>query len=153
MRKQKKLIIRQLDKKSKPLLEFGTYSVPEKGWINALRTSLNITLEQAGKKIGSTRQDISGAEKREAAGSITLNKLNEIASAIDLKLVYGLVPKDGSYEKLIDRKAKQLAEKIIRRTNQNMQLENQGIKNRELLSAIKELTEELKREIPSSLWD
>lgn len=153
MRNQKKLIIRQLDKKSKPLLQFSGYSVPEKGWINAVRTSLNITLEQAGKKMGNTRQDISSAEKREAAGSITLNKLNEIASAMDLKLVYGLVPKDGSYEKLIEKKAKQMAEKIIRRTNQNMQLENQGIRDRELLRAIKELTEELKRDMPSSLWD
>ena len=142
-----------MDKKSKPLLQFSGYSVPEKGWINAVRTSLNITLEQAGKKMGNTRQDISSAEKREAAGSITLNKLNEIASAMDLKLVYGLVPKDGSYDQLIEKKAKLMAEKIIRRTNQNMQLENQGIRDRELLRAIKELTEELKRDMPSSLWD
>jgi hypothetical protein len=42
-----------------------------------------------------------------------------------MELVYGLVPKDGSIEKLIDRKAKELATRIVSRTSNSMKLEDQ----------------------------
>jgi hypothetical protein len=42
-----------------------------------------------------------------------------------MQLVYGLVPKDGSLEALIERKAKQLATQIVLRTSNSMKLEEQ----------------------------
>jgi hypothetical protein len=46
-----------------------------------------------------------------------------------------------------------MAEKIVKRTSVTMQLEDQGNSPKRIKKAIDELTEELKREIPKSLWD
>jgi hypothetical protein len=67
--------------------------------------------------------------------------------------VYGFVPVDGSLDNLITKKAENLARKIVLRTNQNMELENQGIGKEKIEKSIKEMTEELKREMRKSLWD
>jgi predicted DNA-binding mobile mystery protein A len=92
-------------------------------------------------------------EKREADGALTLRSLKEVAAALDMNFVYGFIPKDGSLEKLIERKAREMAEKIVKRTSVTMQLEDQGNSPKRIKKAIDELTEELKREIPKSLWD
>jgi hypothetical protein len=68
-------------------------------------------------------------------------------------LVYGFAPKNGTVQQLVDEKAQQLATKIIMRTHKNMELENQAISDAQLKSAIKDLAEELKREMKKSLWD
>ena len=41
-----------------------------------------------------------------------------------MQLVYGLVPKDGSLEALIERKAKELAKQIVMPTSNTMKLED-----------------------------
>jgi len=46
-----------------------------------------------------------------------------------------------------------LARKIVWRTNQNMKLENQGIGDEKINSTIKDLADEIKREMRKSLWD
>ncbi len=59
-------------------------------------------------------------------GTITLRSLKEVAKALDMKLVYDLVPKDATLEDLIHRKAHELAAKIIMRTANTMQLGDQA---------------------------
>jgi hypothetical protein len=46
-----------------------------------------------------------------------------------------------------------LAKKIVMRTNQNMNLEGQGIGDQKLAKTIRELAFEIKREMRKSLWD
>jgi predicted DNA-binding mobile mystery protein A len=92
-------------------------------------------------------------EKREVEGSITLKSLQEAAVALDMKLVYGFVPKDGSLDALIERKAKELAVQIVMRTSQTMLLEDQANTEERLQKAIEDRTNELKREMPKTLWD
>ena len=92
-------------------------------------------------------------EVSEANGRITLNSLKDVAHAMDLKLVYALVPKDGTINDMIQLKAESLAQKIVLRTNQNMKLENQGIGDEKLEKTKKELADEIKREMRRSLWD
>lgn len=153
MRNKRKLLIDQLDQKLKPFQQIEKVVVPDRGWVNAIRVALNMTMEQMGKKLKKSRQGIKGLEEREANGTITLNSLKEIGDAMDLKLVYGFVPKDGSIDKLVSIKAETLAQKIVLRTNQNMKLENQAIGDEKILESIKELAEEIKREMKKSLWD
>lgn len=43
----------------------------------------------------------------------------------DMELIYGLIPNDGSLEALIDRRARELAIKIVSRTSNSMKLEDQ----------------------------
>lgn len=153
MRNKKLLLIEQLDQKLKPFKETQKVLIPDKGWINTIRTSLNMTMAQLGNKLGITKQGVKKIEESESKGSISLNSLKETAKALDLKLVYGLVPKEGTFDDLINKKAKFLASKIVERTNQNMKLEDQGIGDDKINDLINDLAFEIKREMKKSLWD
>ncbi|MDO6390098.1 mobile mystery protein A [Pontibacter sp. BT731] len=153
MRNKKKLLLEQLDRKIAPYKVLAKTPVPEQGWIHAIRVALNMTLEQLGYKLGKTKQGIKKIEEREATGSISLNVLKQVAEALDMQLVYGFVPKQGSMEKFVDQRAQQLARKIVLRTSQHMKLENQGNSDDRIRQAIEELAEELKREMKGTLWD
>jgi predicted DNA-binding mobile mystery protein A len=153
MRNKRKLLIEQLDQKLQPFSEARKALVPERGWINTIRTTLNMTMAQLGAKLNITRQGVKRIEESEANGTITLNSLQGVAKAMDLELVYALVPKNGTINNLIQLKAEKLAQKIVLRTNQNMILEDQGIGNEKINQTIKELAVEIRREMKRSLWD
>jgi len=153
MRNKKQLLIEQLDQKLKPFRKTEMALVPYKGWVNTIRTTLNMTMAQLGIKLGITKQGVKRIEESEAKGSISINSLKETGDALDLKLVYGFVPKDGTIENLINTRAEKLARKIVLRTNQNMQLEDQGISDNKINESIKDLANEIKREMKKSLWD
>lgn len=153
MRNQRKLLIEQLDQKLQPFSQTRKVMVPERGWTNTIRTTLNMTMAQLGAKLNITRQGVKRIEESEANGTITLNSLKDVANAMDLKLVYALVPKNGSINDLIQIKAEKLAQKIVLRTNQNMKLEDQGIGDDKIAKTIMELADEIKREMRKSLWD
>ncbi len=153
MRNKRNLLIEQLNQKLHPFSQTRKVLVPERGWINTIRTTLNMTMVQVGTKLKITRQGVKRIEESEANGTISLNSLKDVANAMDLKLVYALVPKDGTINDLIQKKAEKLAQKIVLRTNQNMKLEDQGIGDEKIAETIKELADELKREMKKSLWD
>jgi predicted DNA-binding mobile mystery protein A len=151
--KNNNLIVNQLDNKLQKLSPLMDLAVPENGWINLFRTSLNMSLRQLADRMDMTIQGASKIEKNEVEGAITLNTLKKAGKAMDLKLVYGFVPKNGSLEKLIEQKAAEMASKIVMRTSTTMKLEDQEVSSQRIKAAIEELTAELKKEIPKSLWD
>jgi len=153
MRNQKKLLIEQLDRKLKPYLGSKRVIIPDNGWINTIRTTINMTLEQLGKKLNMTRQGAKRIEESEVAGTITIKTLKEVGNAFEMKFVYGFVPIDGSIDSLLDRKSRILAEKIILRTNHNMMLENQEIEKEKLEAAIENLSKKIKFELKKTIWD
>ncbi len=128
-------------------------AIPPTGWIKAIRTAIGMSMQQLGNKLSISKQGIQDIEKREKEGSITIKSLKEIARALDMELVYGFVPKDGSLDALIDRKAKELATLIVLRTSNTMKLEDQGNTNKRIENAIKERAEKIKNEMPKILWD
>jgi len=153
MRNKKKLLIEQLDQKLYNIKEAGTVLSPQKGWINTIRTTLNMTRDQLGSKLNLTKGAIQKIEEREATGQITIHKLRDVGKALNMQFVYGFVPKDGTIENLINLKAEKLARKIVLRTNQNMKLEDQGISHNKINDSIIDLANEIKREMRKSLWD
>jgi predicted DNA-binding mobile mystery protein A len=153
MRNKKKLLVEQLDQKLAVFKDAERVLVPQKGWINTIRTTLNMTMDQLGTKLRLTKGAIQKIEEREAIGQITINKLKDVGEALDMKFIYGFVPKDGTIENLINLKAEKLARKIVLRTNQNMKLEDQGISDNKINDSIIDLANEIKREMRKSLWD
>lgn len=153
MRNKRTLLIEQLDQKLEAFSQTKEIIIPERGWINTIRTTFNMTMAQLGSKLKITRQGVKRIEESEANGTITINSLKDVANAMDLKLVYALIPKDGSIENLINLKAEKLARKIVLRTNQNMKLEDQGISEDKIDVSIIDLANEIKREMRKSLWD
>lgn len=153
MRNQRKLLIEQLDRKLKPFIGSELVIIPDKGWINTVRNTLNITLEQLGKKLNMSKQGVKRIEESEAAGTLTIKSLKEVGKALEMKLVYGFVPVDGSIDSLLERKSRILAEKIILRTHHNMMLEDQAIENEKLKIAIDDLSKDIKYELKRTIWD
>jgi predicted DNA-binding mobile mystery protein A len=148
------LMIEQLDKKFKSLLSVSNFmNVPSNGWINTLRKTLNISLKQLGTKLKVTSQNINQFEQREKDGSISIQKLKEVAEALEMNFVYAFIPKDGSLKKMIEKRANRLAEEIVMRTSQTMKLEDQENTEERLKKAIKERAEKIKNELPKYLWD
>jgi len=153
MGNQRKLMIEQLDKKLLSFSDAGEIKIPDKGWINSIRITLNMTLEQFGKKLGITRQGARRIEISEASGTISINLLKEAGKALNMKLVYGFVPIHGSIDALIAQKANELAKRIVLRTNQTMMLENQATGKENIARAIAELADDIKQQMSRSLWD
>lgn len=150
---KKRLQIEQLETKLGGFNAAQKVVAPPTGWLKAVRVSVGMSLQQLADKLSITKQSVQEIELREKEGTITLKSLRETANALDMQLVYGLVPKDGSIEKLIDRKAKELATRIVSRTSNTMKLEDQENTQQRLKKAIEERTAIIKNELPKVLWD
>lgn len=150
---KKGLQIQQLNSKMLVVASIKKITPPPTGWIKAVRTSLGMSLQQLGNKISITKQSLMEIERREKDGTITLKTLRDAAHGLDMELVYGFVPKDGTLEALIDRKAKELATQIVLRTSNTMKLEDQGNSNTRIQKAIEERAAYIKNEMPKILWD
>lgn len=150
---RKKLQIEQLDRKLKRFKDAMHVPQPEIGWLKTIRISLGMSLQQVAEKLAITKQSVQEIETREKDGTITINNLKETADALDMRLIYGLVPKDGTLDDLIDRKAKELALRIVSRTSNTMKLEDQENSKARLQKAVEERKAAIKNEMPKSLWD
>jgi predicted DNA-binding mobile mystery protein A len=149
----KKLMVEQLDRKLAKLHVLKQVEVPSKGWINAIRTTLNMSLVQLAKRLNKTSVSVKEIEEREENKSITLKKLIEVGEALDLQFVYGFLPKESSIEKMIDKRARQVARDVVMRTSHTMKLEEQENSEERLQRAIKDRADILKQEMPKHLWD
>jgi predicted DNA-binding mobile mystery protein A len=150
---KRSLQIEQLDSKMRVVAEIKKITPPPTGWIKAVRSALGITLQQLGKKISITKQSLQDIERREEEGAVTLKTLKDVANALDMELVYGFVPRDGSLDALIDRKARELAVKIVLRTSNTMMLEDQQNSPQRIQRAIEEKSADIKNNMPKILWD
>lgn len=148
-----KLQIEQLESKIKAYAPITKIAIPPTGWIKAVRLALGMSLQQLANRISITKQSVQEMEQREKDGTISLKSLREAARALDMELVYGFVPKDGSLDALIDRKATALATQIVFRTSNSMKLEDQENSEARLKKAIEQRTSILKQQMPKILWD
>lgn len=150
---QKSLQRQQLNDKVRHFESSKKIVVPPTGWIKAIRSALGMTLQQLGNRLNISKQGVLDIENREKEGAITIKALREVAKAMDMQLIYGFVPNDGSLDALIERRAREVAIQIVQRTAHTMQLENQANSKKRIEAAINERTEELKKELPKMLWD
>ena len=150
---KQKLLIEQVDRKLSQLKPMEKIIVPQKGWVYSIRAALKMSLRQLGNRLKISAQSVKEIEQREANGSITIKSLREVASELDMKLVYGFVPKGDSIEKMIDKRAKEVAREIVLRTSNTMKLEDQENSTERIDKSIKSKAEEIKNKMPKYLWD
>lgn len=148
-----RLSLEQIDQKLQKLLVLKNMEVPPKGWINAVRTGLNMSLVQLAKRLKKTSVSVREIEEREQNKNITLNKLIEVGEALELQFVYGFIPKEPSLESMIEQRALQVAREIVMRSSQSMKLEEQENRGARLQKAIKDRAELIRQEMPKYLWD
>ena len=150
---KKSLQLQQLNSKMLGFATLKQVAIPPTGWIKAIRTAIGMSMQQLGNKLNVSKQGVMDIEKREKDGSITIKSLREIARAMDMQLVYGFVPNDGSLDALIEKRATELATQIVMRTANTMKLEDQANSKKRIETAIKERAAAIKNEMPKILWD
>jgi predicted DNA-binding mobile mystery protein A len=149
----KSLQLQQLNNKMLDFASLKQVAVPPTGWVKAIRTALGMSMQQLGNKLSISKQGIMDIEKREKEGAITIKSLREIGRVLDMQLVYGFVPNDGSLDALVEKRARELATKIVMRASNSMKLEKQGNTAKRIQKAIKERAADIKNEMPKILWD
>ena len=150
----KRVIIRnQLDNKMVILQSAGSVVPPASGWIYAIRYAINMSLRQLGQRLSITPQSVREIEEREKNGTVTLKVLRKVASALNMRFVYGFIPEDLTLEGMIDKRAARLAVILLDRASIHMSLEDQGLSKDRLKKAVDEKAREIKEKVPKMLWD
>jgi predicted DNA-binding mobile mystery protein A len=130
-----------------------TITVPPEGWLRTVRKALNMSGAQLARKIGATRSRVAQAEKNEMAGTIALKTLRQMAGAMGYRVVYAIVPVNGSTDELIASRAKEKARKLVEHAGKHMALEAQALSTQQTQYEIERLQRQLMTELPSDLWD
>jgi predicted DNA-binding mobile mystery protein A len=151
--RKQRLILEQVSRNLAAFQQVSQVPVPSEGWIRTIRKALNMSLLQLARRVKKRSPNVLSFEKRESAGTITLQSLKEIAEAMDMRLVYAIIPKEGTLDEMIDLKAEEKAREIVNRTNTTMALEDQENAKTRLMNAYIEKKNELKTEMPKFLWD
>lgn len=73
---------------------------PDGGWLRAFRHALGLSLRTVAAVLKVSPQAVHQLEKSEAAGSISLRQLEAAAGAMGCRLVYAIVPRQGSLAEL-----------------------------------------------------
>lgn len=149
----RKLLVEQLDRTFRELRPLRELVVPERGWVHSVRLALRMSLRQLAARLNLAIPSVKEIEDREAEGSITLRSLSEVASALDMRLVYVLIPNEDSLETMIEKRAEQIARSIVLRTSKSMELEEQGVSSERIERAVRSKADELIRTTPRYLWD
>lgn len=150
---KQKLIIEQLDRKIVRFKGLEKVVIPPNGWIYSIRQALNMSLRQLGNRLSITPQSVKEIEDREKNRTVSLKVLQQVASALNMNFIYGFIPRGYTLEKLIEKRANEIAIQIVRRTSINMSLEDQKNSDERIERSIMDKTEEIKNELPKYLWD
>jgi len=102
---------------------------PSSGWIAAVREALGLSLADVGRRLRVPRQNVQMFEHAEATDRITLATLRKVAEAMGCDLIYGFVPRSGSFEELAERPARESATRDVQRVVHTMALEDQKPEN------------------------
>ena len=152
MRTKKHLSIQQLEDHFRRYRSALGSSRPPGGWIRAIREALGMTQRQLAQRVGRKPQTILDLQAREAAQTIQLNTLRELAEAMDCELVYAIVPKK-PLGTVLDERARSVARQVLRRTGHSMELERQGLGVREQERAFEREVEQLLAGSRRKLWE
>ena len=147
-----KLVRRQLDAKLERFKPLGDTKPPRKGWIRAIRDALGMTGEQLARRIGTNKQGVARIESDEAEGSVTIKTMRRLADGLDCVFVYGFVPKT-SLEETVRNRAISVAKKRMSRVSRTMELEQQGLDDREQQIVLEDAIEKLTDASPKTLWN
>jgi predicted DNA-binding mobile mystery protein A len=152
MRPKKTISIQQLEDRLQPLRDTLGSSQPAGGWIRAIREAFGMTNRQLAKRAGRKPQTTLDLQTREAAQTIQLNSLRELAEAMDCELVYAIVPRK-PLGTILDERARSVARQSLRRTGHTMELERQGLGVREQERAFEREAERLLTGSRRKLWE
>lgn len=152
MPRKKHLPIQQLEDRLQPYRPALGLSRPPSGWTRAIREAIGMTNRQLAQRVGRKPQTLLDLQNREAAQTIQLNSLRELAEAMDCELVYAIVPRK-PLGTMLDERARSVARQTLRRTGHSMELERQGLGVREQERSLEREVERLLAGSRRKLWE
>jgi predicted DNA-binding mobile mystery protein A len=141
-----------LDSKIASLPPLQKMQRPHKGWIRAVKEALGMSSKQLAARLGVSAPRITALEKSEVEETVTLASLRRAAEALDCALVYSFVPK-GSFEEVLQTRARRIAAEIIGKVDHTMRLEAQNLQSDKLNEEIENLAAQILREQHKIIWD
>ena len=114
-----------------------------------------MSTRQLAQRVGVTQSTVTRLEEREPSGRVTLETLAAVAKAMDCKLIYAIVPNDPyrGFETIVDEHSRELARRLVERTEHSMRLEKQGTDARDLKARIATLASQLKTQMDTRIWE
>jgi predicted DNA-binding mobile mystery protein A len=123
--KYQSLRLNQLTERLQPDQLLHALQRPVGGWLKAVRQALGLSLKSVANELKMSPQAIHQFEKSEAAGAISLRQLEAVAGAMGCRVVYSLVPREGTLTDLANSK-NDLARRAVQHS---MALEGQIIED------------------------
>lgn len=123
----KKLRIKQLDRSLQPFIPALSSPRPQKGWLRAIREATGVSIRELAGRLRRAPSLVAKLEKSEAEYRITLGSLRDAADALGCQLVYALVPKSGSLQRLSEERVRTRASENVRAVEHSMALEDQAV--------------------------
>jgi predicted DNA-binding mobile mystery protein A len=149
----KSLATNQLDVATKTIRSLPTDLGVRSGWIAAVLQALGMPARVLAQRLRVAPAQVTRAQQREMSGAITLASLRRIADALECDVMYALVPREGSFQGLVQRQAEAAATVRLAEVEHTMRLEQQLVDPAEHHRQLTELTEELVRTRPAWMWD
>jgi predicted DNA-binding mobile mystery protein A len=94
-----------LDKELEPWHALRHSRPPEGGWLKGCRIALGVSLRVMAARLGISVQAVRAVEQRETEGTLSIQTLMQIGLALELDLVYALVPRVSSLEAQVQERA------------------------------------------------
>src|SRR3970040_1438346 len=120
------LKLEQTEELLRPFRRLWRAQSPRGGWVRAIREALGMSGAQLAARLNVTRQTIKDLEHSEANGGITLESLNNLATALAPRVVYVLRPEKPLEDMQRDR-AREIAESLMKPVSHSMSLEAQRL--------------------------
>jgi len=147
----KKLMRQQVQEALDGYREPAKKPIPQKGWMHTIREALGMSSTILAKRLKKSRANVTQLEQSEQKKTISLKSLEQVAQALNCKLVYCLVPNE-PLDKILEAQARKIARHRIKIINHSMQLEQQGLNSEQIKEQELDLIQELLQGNPKNLW-
>lgn len=147
------LRLQQLEEAVTPFRQAMGVPIPKGGWVKAIRKALGVSNVQLARRLRrKASQTVEDMLASEAAGTIKLNTLRELAAALNCQLVYAIVPAK-PLDEIRRERAYAVASKLLSTTSHSMALEDQGLTAEQRQRAVDRLADKLLAGSPKKLWE
>lgn len=123
---------------------------PKRGWIRTMRRFLGMTAPNIAEKLGVSQPRIIELEKAELTDNTTLKAMRVAAEAMNCRFEYSFIPQK-PIDQYLKERAYEVARSRVEYVSHHMELEKQGLSEKEKKAQIEELVEELLKN-PKKLW-
>lgn len=124
---------------------------PGEGWIRSVRKVLGMTASHVAKRLGVTESRIFELEKSEINDATTLKTMRAVAEVMGCRFEYALIPQK-AIDTFLEEEATATATARMIYVSHHMELEKQGLSDKEKKAQIEKMVEELLKN-PKKLWE